>query len=176
MAARRREMAAQVRQGPMAAADDFPVTGMDGAVFAVGNARQAAHFYSTAFGMRCVAYRGPETGCRDEAAYVLESGAARFVLRGPVRASTALGQHVAAHGDGVTDLAIGVPSAEAAYAHAIARGATGLDEPEVFEDSHGKVVLAAIAPYGHTRHTPVEPANYRGASRPGSVSAGAPAA
>ena len=70
--------------------DEFPVTGMDAVVFAVGNARQAAHFYSTAFGMRCVAYRGPETGCRDEAAYVLESGDARFVIRGPVRAGTAL--------------------------------------------------------------------------------------
>ena len=64
-------------------ADDFQVTGMDAVVFAVGNARQAAHYYSTAFGMRCVAYRGPETGCRDEAAYVLTSGQARFVLRGP---------------------------------------------------------------------------------------------
>src|ERR1017187_148881 len=65
-------------------AHQFPVTGMDAAVFAVGNARQAAHFYSTAFGMTCVAYRGPETGCRDEAAYVLQSGAVRFVLRAPV--------------------------------------------------------------------------------------------
>ena len=66
-------------------ADQFPVLGMDAIVFAVGNARQAAHYYSTAFGMRCVAYRGPETGCRDEASYVLESGHARFVFRGPVR-------------------------------------------------------------------------------------------
>ena len=65
-----------------AATDEFPVLGMDAAVFAVGNARQAAHFYSTAFGMRCVGYRGPETGCRDEAAYVLESGNARFVSPG----------------------------------------------------------------------------------------------
>ena len=82
---------------------------MDAVVFAVGNARQAAHFYSSAFGLRCVAYRGPETGCRDEASYVLESGAARFVLRGPVTAGTELARHVAAHGDGVVDLAIGVP-------------------------------------------------------------------
>ena len=67
-----------------AATDEFPVLGMDAVVFAVGNARQAAHFYATAFGMRCVAYRGPETGCRDESAYVLESGNARFVVRGPV--------------------------------------------------------------------------------------------
>src|SRR5690348_5008033 len=113
-------MAAPLRQGPWTAVDEFPVTGMDAVVFAVGNARQAAHFYSTAFGMRCVAYRGPETGCKDEAAYVLESGTARFVFRGPVRPGTELGRHVAAHGDGVVDLAIGVPSAEAAYEYAVA--------------------------------------------------------
>ena len=100
---------------------------MDAVVFAVGNARQAAHFYSTAFGMRVVAYRGPETGCRDEVAYVLESGSARFVLRGPVRPGTDLARHVAAHGDGVIDLAIGVPSASEAFGYAVAHGATALD-------------------------------------------------
>jgi 4-hydroxyphenylpyruvate dioxygenase len=164
-------MAAQARQEAVTSFDEFPVTGMDAVVFAVGNARQAAHFYSTAFGMRCVAYRGPETGCRDEAAYVLESGTARFVFRGPVQAGTALGEHVAAHGDGVIDLAIGVPSAEAAYAYATAHGATGLAEPEVFEDSHGKVVLAAIAAFGDTKHTLVERANYSGPYLPGYVAA-----
>src|SRR5215831_5118654 len=126
-------------------ADQFPVLGMDAVVFAVGNARQAAHFYSTAFGMRCVAYSGPETGCRDEASYVLESGHARFVFRGPVRAGTALGAHVAAHGDGVVDLAIGVPSAAAAYEYAISHGAFSIYPPQVLEDASGKVVLAAIA-------------------------------
>ena len=80
-----------MQQGPWTAADEFPVTGMDAVVFAVGNARQAAHFYSTAFGMRCVAYRGPETGSPDEAAYVLQSGSARFVFRGPVRAGHGAG-------------------------------------------------------------------------------------
>src|SRR5271165_6092483 len=133
--------------------DEFPVTGMDAAVFAVGNARQAAHFYSTAFGMRCVAYRGPETGCRDEASYVLESGNARFVLRGPVRAGTELGARVAAHGDGIVDLAIGVPSAAAAHAYALAHGARSLQEPQIIGDEHGQVTLAAIATYGDTRHT-----------------------
>jgi 4-hydroxyphenylpyruvate dioxygenase len=165
-------MAAPLRQGPWTAADEFPVTGMDAVVFAVGNARQAAHFYSTAFGMRCVAYRGPETGCKDEAAYVLESGTARFVFRGPVRPGTELGRHVAAHGDGVVDLAIGVPSAEAAYEYAVAHGATGLEKPEVIEDAHGKVVLAAIAAYGDTRHTLVERATYSGLYLPGYVAAG----
>jgi 4-hydroxyphenylpyruvate dioxygenase len=151
--------------------DEFPVTGMDAVVFAVGNARQAAHFYSSAFGMRCVAYRGPETGCRTEASYVLESGTARFVLRGPVQAGTALGEHIARHGDGVVDLAIGVPSAESAYEYAVRRGATGLEEPHVAEDEHGKVVLAAIATYGDTRHTLVERSNYAGPYLPGYVAA-----
>jgi 4-hydroxyphenylpyruvate dioxygenase len=156
---------------PATETDEFPVTGMDAAVFAVGNARQAAHFYSTAFGMRCVAYRGPETGCREETAYVLEAGSARFVFRGPVQADTPLARHVAAHGDGVIDLAIGVPSAQAAYAHAVARGAKGLEQPRVAEDIHGKVVLAAIATYGDTRHTLVERTNYSGPYLPGYVAA-----
>jgi 4-hydroxyphenylpyruvate dioxygenase len=164
-------MTAEAVHHQMAATDDFPVTGMDAAVFAVGNARQAAHFYSTAFGMRCVAYRGPETGCRDEAGYVLESGNARFVFRGPVRAGTELGRHVAAHGDGVIDLAIGVPSAAAAYEYAVRHGATGLSEPEVVEDASGKVVLAAIKTYGDTRHTLVERADYAGPYLPGYVPA-----
>src|ERR1700758_1031134 len=151
--------------------DEFPVTGMDAAVFAVGNARQAAHFYSTAFGMRCVAYRGPENGCRDEAAYVLESGNARFVFRGPVRAGTELGAHVAAHGDGVIDLAINVPSATAAWHYALEHGARSLREPEIAEDEHGKVVLATIATYGDTRHTLVERNAYSGPYLPGYVPA-----
>jgi 4-hydroxyphenylpyruvate dioxygenase len=152
-----------------AGADEFPVTGMDAVVFAVGNARQAAHYYSTAFGMRVVAYRGPETGCRDEASYVLESGSARFVLRGAVRPGTDLASHVAAHGDGVIDLAIGVPSASEAFSYAVARGARPVEEPHVGEDDHGKVVLAAIATYGDTRHTLVERANYSGPYLPGYV-------
>ena len=123
------------RHGEHGPRDVFPVTGTDAVVFAVGNARQAAHYYATAFGMRCVAYRGPETGCRDEAAYVLESGRARFVLRGPVRPGTGLGRHVADHGDGVIDLAIEVPSAEAAYAYAVAHGARGVAAPETVDVS-----------------------------------------
>jgi 4-hydroxyphenylpyruvate dioxygenase len=164
-------MTASSETGPRTASDEFPLTGMDAIVFAVGNARQAAHYYSAAFGMRCVAYRGPETGCRDEAAYVLESGQARFVLRGPVRAGTELGRHVAAHGDGVIDLALGVQSAEAAYEYATSRGARGLAEPRVTEDEQGKVVLATIAAYGDTQHTLVERSSYSGPYLPGYVAA-----
>lgn len=154
------------RSGP---GDPVPVVAMDAVVFAVGNAKQAAHFYTTAFGMRQVAYRGPETGCPDEVGCVLESGRARFVLRAPTRAGTALGQHVAAHGDGVVDLAIEVSSTEAAYAYATAHGARGLTAPHVVEDDHGKVVMAAIAAYGDTRHTFVERSGYSGPYLPGYV-------
>ena len=87
-------MTAQTQQGPMTAADEFPVTGMDAVFFAVGNARQAAHFYSTALGMTVTAYSGPETGSRDQAGYVLTSGSARFVMTGEVRAGTGVGEHV----------------------------------------------------------------------------------
>ena len=167
-------MTAQTTQTPepTSHADEFPVTGMDGVVFAVGNARQAAHFYSTAFGMRQVAYRGPETGCRDETSYVLESGSARFVLRGPARAGTELAAHVAAHGDGVIDLAIGVPSARDAFIYAVAHGARPIAPPHVEEDAHGTVTLASIATYGDTKHTLVERCDYGGPYLPGYVAAG----
>ena len=154
-----------------AARDSFPIIGMDAVGFAVGNAKQAAYYYSTAFGMRRVAYRGPETGCPDEAAYVLESGAVRFVFCGPVRAGTALGERVAVHGDGVIDLALEVSSAEDAYHYAVAHGARGLKAPRIIEDEYGKVVVAAIATYGDTRHTLVERAGYSGAYLPGYVPA-----
>jgi 4-hydroxyphenylpyruvate dioxygenase len=152
-----------------AASDPFPVRGMDAVVFAVGNAKQAAHYYSTAFGMRCVAYSGPETGNRDEASYVLESGRARFVFTAPVRAGTALGEHVARHGDGVTDLALEVPDVRRAYAYAVEHGATGLEEPHEIRDEHGTVVRAAIATYGDTRHSLVDRSAYHGPYLPGYV-------
>jgi 4-hydroxyphenylpyruvate dioxygenase len=153
------------------AQDSFPIIGMDAVVFAVGNAKQAAHYYSTAFGMRRVAYRGPETGCPDEAAHVLVSGDARFVFRGPARPGTALGERVAAHGDGVVDLALEVSSAEDAYRYAVAHGARGVEAPHLIEDESGKVVVAAIATYGDTRHTLVERSGYSGAYLPGYVPA-----
>ena len=144
---------------------------MDAVVFAVGNAKQAAYYYSTAFGMRRVAYRGPETGCPDEAAYVLESGSARFVFRGPTRAGTRLGRAGRRAGDGVMDLALEVSSADEAYEYAVSHGARGLEAPHLLEDEHGKVIVAAIATYGDTRHTLVERSGYSGAYLPGYVPA-----
>jgi len=151
------------------ASDAFPVEAVDHLRFAVGNARQAAHFYSTAFGMRVTAYRGPENGSREVAEYVLESGAARFVVAGPVVAGTVLGAHVARHGDGVVDIALRVPDAERAYTVALERGATGLQEPQLLEDETGKAVVAAVATYGETRHSLVERSAYSGPFLPGFV-------
>ena len=149
----------------------FHVTGIDAVVFAVGNARQAAHYYATAFGMRLVAYSGPENGSRETASYVLENGSARFVLTSVIKPTTTWGhflaEHVAAHGDGVTDLSIGVTSAEEAFGYAVAHGARAVRAPRTFEDEHGKVVLATIAAYGDTTHTLVERSNYSGPYLPG---------
>ncbi|AKH82636.1 4-hydroxyphenylpyruvate dioxygenase [Streptomyces sp. CNQ-509] len=162
--------APQIRQD-----DPFPVKGMDAVVFAVGNAKQAAHYYSTAFGMKLVAYSGPENGSRETASYVLENGSARFVLTSVIKAATDHGRfldaHVTEHGDGVIDLALEVPDARAAYAHAVAQGATGLQEPYELKDEHGTVVLAAIATYGQTRHTLVERTGYDGPYLPGYTAA-----
>ncbi|GGN53356.1 4-hydroxyphenylpyruvate dioxygenase [Streptomyces albiflavescens] len=152
-------------------ADPFPVKGMDAVVFAVGNAKQAAHYYSSAFGMQLVAYSGPENGSRETASYVLENGSARFVFTSVIKAATTWGhflaEHVAAHGDGVVDLAIEVPDARAAYAYAVEHGARSVAEPYEIKDEHGTVVLAAIATYGETRHTLVDRSGYEGPYLPG---------
>ncbi|GAA4990648.1 4-hydroxyphenylpyruvate dioxygenase [Yinghuangia aomiensis] len=154
------------------AQDPFPVLGMDAVVFAVGNARQAAHWYSTAFGFRCTAYSGPETGNRDTVSYVLESGEARFVVTSPLHPDHPLAAHIAEHGDGVVDLAIAVPDARAGYAYTTGHGATGLDEPADMRDDHGTVVRSAIATYGQTRHSLVDRHDYAGPYLPGYAARG----
>jgi 4-hydroxyphenylpyruvate dioxygenase len=154
---------------PAATSDDFPVEGVDHVHFVVGNAKQAAHYYSSAFGMRLVAYRGPETGSRDTASYVLESGGARFLFTAEVHAGTDAGRHVREHGDGVIDVALRVPDAANAYAHAVAHGAKGVMEPTTFEDEHGKVVVAQIETYGETKHSLVQRTDYAGPFLPSFV-------
>jgi 4-hydroxyphenylpyruvate dioxygenase len=151
------------------ATDAFPVEGVDHVHFVVGNAKQAAHYYSTAFGMTVTAYRGPETGARDLASYVLESGSARFVLTAAVQAGTDASRHVAEHGDGVVDVALRVPDAAHAYELAVARGAKGVMQPTSFEDEHGKVVVAQIETYGETKHSLVQRTDYSGVFLPSFV-------
>ncbi|BCJ38082.1 4-hydroxyphenylpyruvate dioxygenase [Actinocatenispora thailandica] len=150
-------------------ADPFPVKGLDHVRFYVGNAKQAAHYYSSAMGMTVVAYRGPEQGQRDLAEYVLTSGSARFVITGEVHAGTAVGESWAKHGDGIVDLALEVPDVDRNYAHAVAQGAVGIEEPHDVGDEHGTVRVAAIATYGETRHTLIDRSRYDGPFLPGFV-------
>jgi 4-hydroxyphenylpyruvate dioxygenase len=151
------------------ATDPFPVTGWDAVVWVVGNATQAAHFYQSAFGMELVAYSGPETGNRDHKAYVLKSGAVRFVLTGGVDPDSPLLDHHRRHGDGIVDIALEVPDVDRCIAHARAEGAVVLVEPHDVSDEFGTVRTAAIATYGDTRHTLVDRSRYDGPYLPGYV-------
>jgi 4-hydroxyphenylpyruvate dioxygenase len=147
--------------------DPFPVKAMDAVVFVVGNATQTAWFYQAAFGMRLVAYSGPETGNRDHKAFVLTSGSARFVVKGGVAPDSPLLDHHRRHGDGVVDLALEVADVDRCVAHARASGATVVEEPHDVSDQYGTVRIAAIATYGETRHTLIDRSRYRGVYLPG---------
>src|SRR6201998_4790724 len=115
---------------PVAEERDFlPLKGTDHVEFYVGNARQAAHFYRTAFGMSLVAYAGPETGQRDRASYVVQQGKIRFVLTTPLRSTGPIAEHVQSHGDGVRVIALWVDDATQAWIETTSRGAISVAEP-----------------------------------------------
>jgi 4-hydroxyphenylpyruvate dioxygenase len=152
-------------------ADAFPINGTDHIEFYVGNAKQSSMYYRTAFGFQLVAYRGPETGTRDRASYVLEQDTVRLVLTTPLRSTGPVAAHLAKHGDGVRDLALWVDDARRAFELAVSRGAQAVQEPAVLHDDMGEVVTAAIQTYGDTIHSLVERRNYRGAFMPGYVRA-----
>ena len=147
--------------------DTFPINGTDFIEFYVGNAKQTALFYQHCFGFELIAYKGPETGSRDVASYVLRQGKITFVITGAFDPNHEISKHVALHGDGVKVLALWVDDAEQAYNLAIERGAESAFEPLKLEDDHGFVRLAAIKTYGETIHTLVERSNYKGAFMPG---------
>lgn len=147
--------------------DFLPINGTDYVEFYVGNAKQAAHFYQSAFGFKWVAYRGPETGYRAAASYVLQQDKIRFVLTTAFDPHSPIAQHVHLHGDGVRDVAFWVDDATGAFNETLKRGATPVHEPITLEDAFGQVVKAAIRTYGDTIHTFVERKNYRGAFMPG---------
>jgi 4-hydroxyphenylpyruvate dioxygenase len=128
----------------------------------VGNARTTAGFLMSAFGFRCTAYAGPETGVRTKASYVLEQGDIRFVVSGALGADSPIAEHVHRHGDGVHDLAWRVDDAHAAFAAATARGAQVVREPWTETDDQGTLVLAQVAAYGETVHTFVDRSRFRG--------------
>ena len=147
--------------------DFLPLNGTDYVEFYVGNARQASYYYRLAFGMKLVAYAGPETGVRDRASYVLQQDKVRFVLTTPLRPDGEIAHHVHRHGDGVHDIALWVDDAALSWKETTKRGARSVQEPYELKDEHGVVKLASIATYGDTIHTFVERMNYRGAFLPG---------
>jgi 4-hydroxyphenylpyruvate dioxygenase len=151
-----------------ASARDFmPLNGIDHVELYVGNAAQAAYYYTRAFGFREIAYAGLETGERGRTSHVLEQGRIRLVLTGALHSSSPIAEHQHRHGDGVKVIALSVPSVDRAWQEATARGALGLVEPHELRDEQGSVRMATIAAYGDTLHTFVERGDYAGPFLPG---------
>jgi 4-hydroxyphenylpyruvate dioxygenase len=153
-------------------ADPMPVHGIDHLELYVGNAAQAAYFYTHAYGFTETAYKGLETGSRISVSRVLEQGRIRLVLTGTLTGEDEIADHHHHHGDGVITIALSVPDATAAYEYATAHGARGLRTPYTEQDEHGSVTLASVATYGETRHLFVQRDAYDGPFLPGYVARG----
>lgn len=149
--------------------DVMPVHGIDHLEFYVGNAAQAAYYYTHAYGFTETAYRGLETGTRDRVSHVLQQGRIRLVLSGTLTGDDEIAEHHKRHGDGVISIALSVPDAAAAYEHAVGHGARGIRTPYELTDEHGTVRLASVATYGETQHLFVDRSDYHGPFLPGYV-------
>lgn len=147
--------------------DFLPINGTDFIELYVGNSKQAAHFYKTAFGFQDLAYAGLETGLKDRESYVLVQDKIRLVLTSPLKSGTAIGQHIDKHGDGVKVVALWVDDARLSYDETIKRGAKSFMEPMVEKDEHGEIVKSGIYTYGETIHLFIERKNYKGVFLPG---------
>ncbi|MCZ8169272.1 MAG: 4-hydroxyphenylpyruvate dioxygenase [Flavobacterium sp.] len=149
------------------AQDFLPLLGTDYVEFYVGNAKQSAHFYKTAFGFQSLAYKGLETGSRDAVSYVLQQGKIRLVLTTPLNSDSPINDHLRKHGDGVKVVALWVEDARSAWEETTKRGARSFMEPTVEKDAHGEVIRSGIYTYGETVHVFVERKNYTGTFLPG---------
>jgi 4-hydroxyphenylpyruvate dioxygenase len=150
-----------------ATADFLPLLGTDYIEFYVGNAKQATHFYKTAFGFQSLAYAGPETGVKDKVTYVIRQNKLTFLLTTPLKNDSAIAAHIHKHGDGVKVLALKVNDAAAAWKETVKRGAESYMAPTSLKDTAGEVVLSGIHTYGDTVHLFVERKNYSGVFMPG---------
>ncbi len=149
------------------AQDFLPINGTDYVEFYVGNAKQAAHYYKTAFGFQSFAYQGLETGVKDRVSYVVKQDKIKLVLTTPLNSDSEIGEHIKKHGDGVKVIALWVDDARKSYEETIKRGAKSYFEPKVEKDEQGEVVRAGIHTYGDTVHIFVERKNYNGVFLPG---------
>ena len=149
--------------------DFLPLKGTDFVEFYVGNAKQCAHFYKTAFGFNEVAYAGPETGVKDRASYVLQQDKVRIMLTTALSSGHHISEHVKKHGDGVKILALWVDDAKYAYEETMKRGAKSYQEPITKEDEFGSVTTSGIYTYGETVHLFVDRSKYNGPFMPGYI-------
>jgi 4-hydroxyphenylpyruvate dioxygenase len=147
--------------------DFLPLQGTDYVEFYVGNAKQAAHYYMSAFGFQPLAYSGPETGFRDRASYAVRQNKLTIVLTTPMRANNAMADHIYKHGDGVKVLALRVDDATSAWEETTKRGAKSYMQPIHHKDKDGEVVMSGIHTYGETVHVFIERKNYSGPFLPG---------
>ena len=155
------------KQDTQTAADFLPLQGTDYVEFYVGNAKQAAHYYMSAFGFQAIAYAGPETGVKEKASYVVRQNKLTFVLTTPIRSGNEIADHIYKHGDGVKHLALMVDDATDAWEQTTKRGAKSYMEPMHLTDDFGEVVMSGIHIYGETAHLFIERKGYKGAFMPG---------
>jgi 4-hydroxyphenylpyruvate dioxygenase len=161
-------MSTQTFAEKIAQAPDFlPINGTDYIEFYVGNAKQAAHYYKTAFGFQSLAYAGPETGVRDRVSYVLKQGKIRLILTTALNSNHPIAEHVKKHGDGVKILALWVDDAYNAYEETTKRGGKPYLAPQTLTDENGEVKMSGIYTYGETIHLFIERKNYTGIFMPG---------
>ncbi len=149
--------------------DFLPLEGTDYIEFYVGNAKQAAHFYKTAFGFQSLAYAGPETGVKDRASYAVRQHQLTFVFTTSLKGDNEISAHVARHGDGVKMLALRVQDATEAWKQTTQRGGKSFIEPVRLNDDGGEVIMSGIHTYGDTVHLFIERKNYKGAFLPGYI-------
>ncbi|MBC7722078.1 MAG: 4-hydroxyphenylpyruvate dioxygenase [Pedobacter sp.] len=147
--------------------DFLPLQGTDYVEFYVGNAKQAAHFYKTAFGFQSLAYAGPETGVKDKVSYAIRQHKLTFVFTTALRSNSEIAEHVHKHGDGVKFLALKVTDATDAWNQTTKRGGKSYQAPTTLTDNNGEVVISGIHTYGETVHLFIERSNYNGVFLPG---------
>jgi 4-hydroxyphenylpyruvate dioxygenase len=160
-------METDVLEKATTATDFLPLNGTDHIEFFVGNAKQSAYYYQSAWGYELVAYAGPETGVKDHASYVLQQEKIRLVLTTSLTDDSDISDHHRKHGDGVKFLSLWVDDATKSFEETVKRGAKPYMEPTTFEDEHGTVVISGIYTYGETVHKFVERKNYSGPFLPG---------
>jgi 4-hydroxyphenylpyruvate dioxygenase len=158
-------LAPEKKQNP---GEDFlPLLGTDYVEFYVGNAKQAAHYYKTAFGFQSLAYAGPETGVKERASYVICQNKLTFILTTPIRNDNEIAAHIYKHGDAVKVLALKVEDATSAWKETTKRGGKSYMEPTLMKDENGELVMSGIYTYGETVHLFIERKNYSGVFMPG---------